>query len=212
MIKLYDYPLSGHAHRARLLLSLLDVPYENIETDLAGGQHKSREFLAMNLFGEVPVLVDGDVVIRDSNAILVYIANRFGPKWNPQSPAEAAQVQAWLTTASKEITGGPGAARLVKLFNAPLDHAQLVVQSHALLRLIDRYLENREWLALDVPTIADVSAYSYVATAPEGDVSLEDYPNVRAWLARIEALPGFVAMPPAFSDDADDSTQNEQAA
>ena len=209
MIKLYDYPLSGHAHRARLLLSLLNVPYENIEVDLAGGQHKSREFLALNPLGQVPVLVDGDVVIRDSNAILVYIANRFGPQWNPSVPADAARVQAWLTTASKEITGGPGAARLVTVFNAPLDHAKLIDQSHALLRLIDRHLENREWLALDVPTIADVSAYSYIATAPEGDVSLADYPHVRAWLARIEALPGFVAMPPAFADK---TVQNKQVA
>jgi len=208
MIKLYDFPLSGHAHRARLLLSLLDVAYENIEVNLAGGEHKSREFLALNPFGQVPVLVDGDVVIRDSNAILVYIANRFAPEWNPSAPADAAKVQAWLTTASKEITAGPGAARLVTVFNAPHDHAQLIDQSHALLRVIDRYLENREWLAVDVPTIADISAYSYIAAAPEGDVSLADYPNVRNWLARIEALPGFVAMPPAFAD----KSENEQAA
>ncbi len=198
MIKLYDFPLSGHGHRPRLLLSLLDVPYENIEVDLRQGEQKTREFLKLNPFGQIPVLVDGDVVIRDSNAILVYIANKFGPEWNPSSPAEAARVQAWLTTATKEIAAGPAAARLVRVFNAPLDHAQLLEQSHALLRQIDRHLEDREWLALDIPTIADVSAYGYIAAAPDGDVSLADYPNVRAWLARVEALPGFVGMPPAF--------------
>jgi glutathione S-transferase len=199
MIKLYDFPLSGHAHRARLLLSLLKVPYERIDVNLGQGQHKTDEFLQLNFFGQVPVLVDGDVVLRDSNAILVYIANKFAPEWNPTTPAEAARVQEWLTTASKEITSGPGAARLVTVFKSPQDHGKLIDQSHALLRLIDKHLEDRAWLALAVPTIADVSAYSYIATAPEGDVSLGAYPNVRAWLARIEALPGFVAMPAAFA-------------
>lgn len=197
MIKLYDFPLSGHGHRPRLLLSLLKVPHQNIKVDLTKGEQKAREFQELNPFGQVPVLVDGDVVIRDSNAILVYIANKFAPEWNPADPAEAAQVQAWLTTASKEITGGPGAARLVTVFKAPHDHGKLIDQSHALLRQIDEHLENREWLAIDRPTIADVSAYSYIATAPEGDVSLGAYPSVRAWLARVEALDGFVGMPAA---------------
>jgi glutathione S-transferase len=200
MIKLYDFPLSGHAHRARLLLSLLKIPYETITVDLRQGQQKSAEFQQLNPFGQVPVLVDGEVVVRDSNAILVYLANKFAPDWNPQSPAEAAQVQAWLTTASKEIVAGPGAARLVTVFKAPHDHGKLIDQSHALLRQLDKHLENRDWLALATPSIADVSAYSYIAVAPEGDVELGAYPNVRAWLKRVEALPGFTAMPPAFTN------------
>ena len=202
MIKLYDFPLSGHAHRARLLLSLLNIEYENIEVNLRQGEQKTAAFQKLNPFGQVPVLTDGDVVIRDSNAILVYLANKFAPEWNPAVPAKAAQIQAWLTTASREITGGPGAARLVTVFNSPQDHAKLIDQSHALLRQIDKHLADREWLALESPSIADVSAYSYIAAAPEGNVALDDYPNVRAWLARIEGLPGFVAMPPAFADAA----------
>jgi len=202
MIKLYDFPLSGHAHRARLLLSLLKVPYQNHAVNLQQGEHKSAEFLKLNIFGQVPVLTDGDVVIRDSNAILVYIANKFAPEWNPSEPADAAQVQAWLTTASKEIAGGPGAARLVTVFKSPQDHGKLIDQSHALLRQLDKHLEDREWLAIDRPTIADISAYSYIATAPEGDVELGAYPSVRAWLKRIESLKGFVPMPAAFASKA----------
>jgi glutathione S-transferase len=212
MIKLYDFPLSGHGHRARLLLSLLNIDYENIEVDLRQGQQKSAEFQRLNPFGQIPVLVDGDVVIRDSNAILVYIANKFAPDWNPSEPSDAGQVQAWLTTASKEIAGGPGAARLVTVFKSPQDHGKLIDQSHALLRQIDKHLENRDWLALDIPTIADVSAYSYIATAPEGDVSLGAYPSVRAWLARIEALPGFVGMPSAFENSKAAQSTASQAA
>ena len=197
MIKLYDFPLSGHAHRPRLLLSLLNIPHQVIEVNLAAGEHKTADFLKLNFLGQVPVLTDGDVVIRDSNAILVYLANKYGPDWNPREPAAAAQVQAWLTTASKEVVEGPARARLVTVFKANYDHGALIDQSHALLRLLDTHLNNREWLALDRPTIADVSAYSYIATAPEGGVELGAYPAVRAWLERVEALPGFVGMPPA---------------
>jgi glutathione S-transferase len=202
MIKLYDFPLSGHGHHARLLLSLLNVDYENIEVDLRSGAQKNPEFLKLNPFGQIPVLVDDDIVIRDSNAILVYLAAKYAPEWNPTDPVSAADIQAWLTTASKEITGGPGAARLVTVFGAPLDHAKLIEQSHVLLRQIDDHLANRKWLAIDRATIADISAYSYIAKAPEGDVSLQDYPDVRAWLNRIEALPGFVAMPEAVTKKA----------
>lgn len=197
MIKLYDFPLSGHGHRARLLLSLLGVDYQNINVDLTKGEQKTPEFLTLNPFGQVPVLVDGDVVIRDSNAILVYLAAKFAPEWNPTDAASAADIQAWLTTASKEIAGGPGAARLVTVFGAGFDHAKLIEQSHVLLKRIDAHLLDHKWLAVNRATIADVSAYSYIAQAPEGGVSLDGYANVRAWLARIEGLAGFVAMPAA---------------
>lgn len=199
MIKFYDFPLSGHAHRVRLFLSLLNIPHRVVPVDLRKGEHKTADYLQLNIFGQVPVLEDSDTVIRDSNAILVYLANKFAPEWNPAEPAEAGQVQAWLTTASKDISGTIGAARLVTVFKAPKDHGQLIDQSHAFLRLLDKHLEDREWLAIDRPTIADISAYSYIAVAPEGDVELGAYPSVRAWLKRIESLKGFVAMPDAFN-------------
>lgn len=207
MIKLYDFPLSGHAHRARLFLSLLRVPHRIVNVDLRKGEHKTAEFLARNFLGQVPVLEDDNITVRDSNAILVYLANKFAPEWNPTDPAAAAEVQAWLTTASKEIVSTVGAARLVTVFKAQHDHGQLIDQSHALLRQLDKHLEDREWLAIDRPTIADVSAYSYLSVAPEGGVELGAYPNVRDWLKRIEALQGFVAMPDAFAP-----TANPQAA
>ncbi|MGI9291674.1 MAG: glutathione S-transferase family protein [Gammaproteobacteria bacterium] len=201
MIKLYDFPLSGHAHRVRLFLSLLHLPHRIVNVDLRKGEQKTAEFLARNFLGEIPVLEDGDVIVRDSNAILVYLANKYAPEWNPTDPVEAAEVQAWLTTASKEVVATVAAARLVTVFKAQKDHGQLIDQSHALLRNLDQHLENREWLAIDRPTIADISAFSYLSVAQDGDVELGAYPNVRAWLNRIENLKGFVPMPAAFSND-----------
>ena len=90
--------------------------------------------------------------------------------------------------------GGPAAARLVNVFGAALDHKKAIDTAHALLEVLDLHLEQREWLATAHPTIADVSNYAYIAHAPEGDVSLCEYPNVREWLNRVERLPGFVAM------------------
>lgn len=105
-------PLSGHSHRVRLFLSLIGAHAEAIEVDLANGAHKAPEFLKLNPFGQVPVLVDNDIVITDSNAILVYLAKRFGKTdWLPESPAGAAAVQKWLSVAAGEIAYGPAAAR-----------------------------------------------------------------------------------------------------
>ncbi|ACC74643.1 glutathione S-transferase [Paraburkholderia phymatum] len=192
-MKLYYHPLSGHSHRARLFLSLLGIEHQLIDVDLAAAEHKSAGFLQLNRFGQVPVLVDGDVNIADSNAILVYIARKFGKtEWLPQTPALEAAVQRWLSVAAGEIAFGPAAARLITVFGAKYNAEELIARAHRILKLIDEELAGRAYIAQDHPTIADVALYSYIARAPEGNVDLSFYPNVDAWLRRIEALPGFV--------------------
>jgi glutathione S-transferase len=195
-IKLYRHPLSGHCHRVELFLSLLGLDYEPVEVDLANGEHKRPDFLNMNLFGEVPVIDDNGTILSDSNAILVYLAGKYAPSstWLPSEPAAAAAVQRFLSVAAGPIAFGPAAARLVNVFGADLDHAAAISRSEQLLATLDQHLQNRDFLA-GPPTIADIAAYTYIAHAPEGDVPLEPYPNVKGWLSRIEALPGFVPMP-----------------
>ena len=198
-IKLHRFPLSGHSHRAELFLSLLQLPHELVEVNLAQGAHKRPEFIALNSFGQVPVLQDGDVTIADSNAILVYLASKYGKgqsiEWLPTDPVRAANVQRWLSVAAGLIAFGPARARLKTVFNAPVDADDAIARANALLAVMDGELQRTQWLTGNTPTIADISAYSYVAHAPEGNVSLQPYPHVRAWLERIEALPGFVPMP-----------------
>ncbi|MBX2833255.1 MAG: glutathione S-transferase [Rhodospirillales bacterium] len=192
-MKLHHHPISGHAHRVRLLLGLLGVKHELIEVDLSKGAHKSPAFLALNPFGQIPVLEDGDIVISDSNAIMVYLAKKTGATdWLPETPEGAARVQRWLSVAAGQIAFGPGAARLVTLFGAPFNADEVIERAHAILRLIEDHLKNQNWLASDHPTIADIALYSYVARAPEGNVDLSPYDKVQDWLSRIEALPGFV--------------------
>ncbi|WP_416799398.1 glutathione S-transferase family protein [Ciceribacter azotifigens] len=192
-MKLYYHPLSGHAHRARLFLSLLDIPHELQYVDLAKREHKSETFLEINPFGQVPVLDDAGTIVCDSNAILVYLAKKTGrTDWLPEDPAGAAAVQRWLSVAAGQIAHGPAQARLVNVFKAPYRPEEVIPRSHAILALIENALDGREWIAADRPTIADIALYSYVERAPEGDVDLQPYPNVRQWLGRIEALPGFI--------------------
>ncbi len=192
-MKLYAHPLSGHSHRAQLFLSLLGQPAEIIEVDLARGAHKQPAFLTINRFGQVPVLVDDAVTIADSNGILVYLAKKLGrTDWLPESPAEAAAVQRWLSVAAGQIAFGPAAARLITVFGAKFNAEEVIARAHAVLKVVDDELAAQPWLTGRQPTIADVALYSYIARAPEGNVDLAGYPQVRQWLARIEALPGFV--------------------
>ena len=195
-IKLYNFPRSGHAHRVELMLSLLQLPTELIFVDLAKGEHKQPDFLALNSFGQVPVIDDQGVVLADSNAILVYLAQKYGNgRWLPADPVGAAKVQRWLSVAAGPIAFGPARARLITVFGGPYNAQEVIAYSHTVLKVINQELAATPYLAGAEPTIADVAAYSYIAHAPEGNVSLDDYANIRAWLARVEALPGFVGMP-----------------
>ncbi|KZB70568.1 MULTISPECIES: glutathione S-transferase family protein [Thalassospira] len=192
-MKLYHHPISGHAHRARLFLGLLGLEHELVEVDLANGAHKSPEFLKLNPLGQVPVLEDGDKVITDSNAIMVYLAKKTGAtNWLPEDAEGAARVQRWLSIAAGQIAFGPAAARLITLFGAPFDADEVISRAHAVLGNIEDHLKTNDWLAASHPTIADVALYSYVARAPEGNVDLAAYGKVRDWLKRIEDLAGFV--------------------
>lgn len=195
-IRLHDFTLSGHSHRARLMLSLLGLPHEIVPVDLAGGEQRTPAFLALNPFGQVPVLVDGDVTVADSNAILVYLALRHDPdrRWLPADPAAQAAVQRWLSVAAGELARGPAAARVSALFRQT-DDAAARAAAGRLFATLEAWLEGRDWLAAAHPTIADVALYSYTAHAPEGGCDLAPHPRLCAWLKRVEALPGFVALP-----------------
>jgi glutathione S-transferase len=193
-MKLYYHPLSGHAHRARLFLSLLGIEHELVEVNLAAAAHKAPDFLKLNPFGQVPVLDDDGTIINDSNAILVYLAKKQGAtNWLPEDAKGAAAVQRWLSVAAGEIAYGPCAARLVTVFGAAFNATEVIARAHVILGRIEKELDGRQWIAADHPTIADVALYSYIARAPEGNVDRSAYSNVTAWLRRMEALRGFVA-------------------
>ena len=195
-MKLYYHPISGHAHRVHTFLGLLGLEFELVLVDMRKGEHKTSGFLAKNPFGQIPVLEDEGQLFADSNAILVYLAKRYGAQWLPEDAAGAAAVQRWLSVAAGELAFGPAVARTVQLFGRLDDPVPMIARGHRILTLMEARLKGREWIAAAAPSIADVALYSYIARAPEGNIELVAYPAVLAWLARIEALPGFVPFAP----------------
>lgn len=195
-VKLYRAALSGHCHRAELMLSLLDIPYETIELDMANGAHKAPDYLKISPFGQVPAIDDNGITLADSNAIITYLEKKYndGYEWYPQDPVKAAEVQRWLSVAAGEIAYGPCAVRLVKVFGVDIDYDVAKKKTDALFAVIEPFLDTRPYLAGETITLADVAGYSYISHVPEGGVSLEPYPAIRAWLERIEAHPRFVGM------------------
>lgn len=194
-IRLYRYALSGHCHRVQLMLSLLQLPVDLIDVDLAAAEHKTPAFLALNAFGQVPVMEDGDVVLADSNAILVYLAATYDERrqWWPTAARSQAAIQRWLSAAAGPLAFGPAAARAAHLFRRPLNPQSATIANN-LFNVMDKQLSEQSWLAAHHPTLADIAMYSYTAHAPEGGIALEPWPQLRAWLQRVEALPGFIGM------------------
>jgi glutathione S-transferase len=194
-IVLYGNELSGHSHRVELLLRMLNLPYRFVPSPAE--IRREAQFLSLNPLGQIPVLEDGEMVLADSNAIMVYLAKRYAPRssWLPEEPIAASKVQRWLSIAAGEVRYGAAIARAITQGWMTGDHAAAVGVATRILCFMDSHLADRAYLATDKPTIADLACYSYVAHAPEGGVSLDPYPAVKAWLRRVEALPGFVRMP-----------------
>jgi len=195
-MKLYDLELSGNCYKVRLFAALANIELDIVPVDFINGEHKSDAMLALNPWGEIPVLTDGDITLRDAQAILIYLARKHDlESWLPADAQGMAEVQQWLSVASNEIQHGPNAARLVDKFGYALDKVTTLGTSERILMLLEQRLSVHDWLALERPTIADCAVMPYVALAPEGGVSLSDYPAVNRWIARIKELPGFEPMP-----------------
>ncbi|ABR85198.1 TPA: glutathione S-transferase [Pseudomonas aeruginosa] len=196
-MKLYDLDLSGNAYKVRLFLALIGREVSLLTVDIANREHKTTAFLRMNPRGQIPVLEDGDLQLGDSQAILVYLARRYAsPEWYPLDPASQGRIAHWLSYAANEVQNGPASARLIARFNLPLDGELARRRGLEVLQLVDRHLSGHRWLAQgELPSIADVALYPYLALAPEGGLALDDYPALNAWLARIRALPGYIPMP-----------------
>jgi glutathione S-transferase len=195
-MKLHDLELSGNCYKVRLLCSLLGLKLDLAAVDFMGGAHKKSPLIDKNPFGEIPVFEDGSVTLRDSQAILVYLARKYGGEaWLPTDAASMAEVVSWLMVAENEIARGPNDARLHDKFGFDLDVSQAREKAKRIIGLMEAHLAKRQWLAADHPTIADIACMPYVALSHEGGVSLQPYPRVRAWIDRIKALPGFITMP-----------------
>jgi glutathione S-transferase len=193
---LYNIALSGNCHKVRLMLAFLGLDYQTYDLDLGTSEQLSNDFLKLNPFGQAPVIDDQGIVIRDSQAILVYLAKKYGGEqwWSPDTVV-LAEIISWLSTAANELQNGPARLRLHHKMGRPIDIKHATDTTTKLLNIIDRHLVDKQWLVVDRLSLADIAMYPYLALAHEGQVDLSPYQNITAWLTRFEALPNYVSMP-----------------
>lgn len=195
-IRLYNMPTSGHCHRVRLFLSILGLEYAAVPMSTRAGKTMPADYLDLNPMGQVPTLVDGETIVTDSTAALVYLAKKTGSSdWLPEDPVGAAAVQRWLSAASGELYRGPAACRAANLFSRPTDVAAAEAWAKRLFDVMQQHLDDRDWLATDRATIADIAMYSYIRVANEGLLDIGAFSAIEKWLYRVEQLDGFEPMP-----------------
>lgn len=196
MIKLYDFELSGSCYKVRMLLNILGVDYEKANVDFVNKEHKTAPYLALNAFGEIPILDDGPLRLRDAQAIMVYLAKKFDKtnQWYPDDAESMGRINQWLATGGGEVMNAAG-ARLVKILNYPLDLDKLHVGAARVFGIMEAHLAGREFLELGHPTIGDLACFPYTAMAGEGGIDLSVYPNILKWIERMKRIPGFIPMP-----------------
>jgi glutathione S-transferase len=206
VIKLYDYELSGNCYKVRLLLGILGLSFERVPLDFyPEREHKQSWFLAINPLGELPVIDDDGFILRNAQAILVYLASRHDPsgQWYPRDPLALGHVSMWLGFA-ESLTHSAGAARQHDTMFYDVDIDRCRANAHALLRVLDEHLwfaeqAGQNWLcAGDHPTIADLACFPYVMLSEEGGISRLPYPAIRRWTDRVKRIAGFTTMAGVF--------------
>jgi glutathione S-transferase len=200
---LHDFDLSAECYAARLLAALLGVPLDLRRLDVYPGREQEGEaFRAINPLATVPVLQDGDLMLRDWQAILAHLAFAHDPsgRWWPQ--ADPGLIE-WLGFA-RLLGASAGLARLHDGIGVAADIERCRADAHALLRELERHLwfgerDGRDWLLpAGHPTVADLAVFVHAILCEEGGISRMDYPAVRRWTDRIRHLDGFVAMSGIF--------------
>jgi glutathione S-transferase len=194
MIRVHATKASINGYKVRLLLAMLGVPYELVELDMYGGEHKREPFLSLNPFGQMPALQDGAFSIADSHACLVYLARKYDPsgRWLPADAEGEAKVAEWLSKSANEVHQGPwmkrAKVRRPEAIKVPSE--EIDARCDHILRIMDAQLATRDWLALGRATIADISCFGPISMLKVSGYDTDQWPHVTRWLDRVKALPG----------------------
>jgi glutathione S-transferase len=195
--RLYDYLPSGNGYKVRLVLRQLGLPYELVELDIKQGATRTPEFLAKNPNGRIPLLeIPGRGCLAESHAIIAYLAE--GSPFVPADPVDRARMWQWMCFEQYNLEPSIGTARfwIASLGKGEAELGEKLAEKrrngHAALAVLEQGLAGREFLVGDRYSLADIALYAYTHVAPEGGFSLDDYPAIRAWCARVAAQPGYV--------------------
>ena len=206
-ITLYDFELSANCYKVRLLLAFLKLDYTRVAVNVFPGfEQRKPPFRELNPLGQVPVLIDGDLVLRDSQAILAYLAKTYDTsgRWLPSEPEVFGQVMMWLFFAASELSAAT-TARLHDMLDFPADEAAVKKSARNAFRIMDDHMTRREhegatWFAGDHATLADIALFPSIALSRDFGVEHDEYPALRRWMRRLRGIDGFIVMPgiPAF--------------
>lgn len=196
-LTVYGDIYSGNCYKVKLLLCRLGIAHDWVPVDILAGESRTPEFLTLNPNGRIPVLVDADRVLSESNAILHYLAH--ATVWLPTDPYAHAQVLQWQFFEQYSHEPCIATSRYIVRYlgSPPSRQAELEAKrdgGYAALGVMEQHLGERDYFVGTAPTIADISLYAYTHVAHEGGFSLANFPRVRAWLERITAAPGHVTM------------------
>jgi glutathione S-transferase len=198
---LHEYALSGNCYKIRLTAAHVGLPLERRQYDILKGETRTAQFLSeVNANGRIPVLQVGSDFLPESNAAAFYVAD--GSDLIPADRFERADLLRWLFWEQYNHEPNVATVRfwrtLVGEQNlSELQRAQLpgkIAAGEAALALMDEHLGRSDYLVLDRITLADIVLYAYTHVAEEGGFTLQPYPNVRAWLARVAAHPAHISI------------------
>lgn len=200
-MRLHSAPKSGNSYKVRLLLGLLGVECGIVDYDTRGGETHTAQYLKnVNADGKIPVLeVDDGTTLPESGAIMLYFAE--GTPFLPENKMERAQVLRWMFFEQYSLLLYLSRPRLWRMWEVEItprrqaELEELFEQGYRALGVMERHLDDREFFVGDRPTVAEVALYAYPRVSHMGGYDLEPYPAVRAWMERVEGLPGYVPPP-----------------
>lgn len=201
-IRLYDFELDENCYKVRLLLSVLGLSYRKVTVNMVpGAEHLQPPLLALNPRGSLPILVDGDLVLSEAEAIMVYLVRAYGPpgQWLPSDAKSFGRLMMWLQFAARDLHAA-WLARRKSMFDEPGDEQALENAARRSFRLMDDHVTAREfdgtgWFVGDTPTLADLALFPAIALSRDFAIEHEAYPALRRWMRRLRAIPGFITMP-----------------
>ena len=197
-MKIYGDVYSGNCYKLKLICALLAIEHEWIPVDILKGDTRSEKFLALNPNGQIPVCVtERGEVLTESNAILYYLAK--DSQYWPHGRLAQTRVLEWQFFEQYSHEPSIAVARFIKLYQGMPEDRKDEYQArlkagYRALGIMEKHLENNIFLVGDSCSIADISLFAYTHVAPEGGFELSNFPAIENWVARIQALDGFISM------------------
>lgn len=190
--QLHCFGESGHSYKVALMMQLTGYPWQPVFVDFFGGATRSADYRALNEMAEAPVFVDKDVTLTQSGVILLHLAEKTGRLMD----GDRNEILRWLFWDNHKGSSQFGALRFLMNF-LPEDKRPVEVigwmqgRCRAALKTLEAHLADRDWLAGDQPTIADLSCCSYLFYPEPFGFDRAQWPHIVAWLGRIQSLPGW---------------------